>query len=375
MPRNGKLMRIPNYYNHLDTASRNNKKFVCEKQNSLFCRTHKPWIPKRDAVHGLYMIFEMLQVFENKPLRLARWVITLYPGLRIFSFEVSPFNVIHHLRRAAKRTHPLLIALQFVTNAKGALCLSKDKRKELGIGRFLLDERSGWEGDPESVSSRHFAAAAEREHETGGVDPSLDNILRGDTRNMSADEFGQLRPFEDLMLNHRLDILLFLLSLVLPLNVFCRATAEVVGSVFFRDDIPPPGPGNTDLRGKTSNFRLDLRPLDPVSSRFQLLPPLLEVDDGGIGGKRCKNVVRHVNWRARITHEAHVSKHAEDAICRRPLENSRQDIKSHPLIDVSPIIHRRVRVVSHNLISNRIRGSTVNDISRPTTKAIAGQLL
>jgi hypothetical protein len=37
---------------------------------------------------------------------------------------------------------------------------------------------------------------------------------------MSADEFGQLRPFGNLMFNHRLDILIFLLSTVLPLNIF-----------------------------------------------------------------------------------------------------------------------------------------------------------
>jgi hypothetical protein len=120
---------------------------------------------------------------------------------------------------------------------------------------------------------------AEREHETGGVDPALDNILRRDTRNMSADEFGQLRPFGDLMFNHRLDILLFLLSTVLPLDIFYRATAEVVGSVLLRDDISPPSPGNTDLRGKTSNFRLDLRSLDLISSSFKLRPLLLEIDD------------------------------------------------------------------------------------------------
>ena len=135
------------------------------------------------------------------------------------------------------------------------------------------------EGDPESVSSRHFAAAAEREHKTGGVDPALDDIPRGDIRNMGIDEFGQLRPFGDLMLNYRLDILLFLLPAVLPLDIFYRATAEVIGSVFFRDNVSPPGPGNTDLCRETSNFRLDLGSLDPISSGFQLLPPLLEVDD------------------------------------------------------------------------------------------------
>ena len=40
------------------------------------------------------MAFEMLHVLENKFLRLARWVITLYLSVRISSFEVTPHNVI-----------------------------------------------------------------------------------------------------------------------------------------------------------------------------------------------------------------------------------------------------------------------------------------
>jgi hypothetical protein len=86
--------------------------------------------------------------------------------------------------------------------------------------------------------------------------------------------------------DHRLDVLLFLLSTVLPLDVFCRATAEVVGSVLFRDDVSTAGPGTADLCGKAPNFRLDLRPLDPVGPSLQLLSPLLEGDDSGIRGKR-----------------------------------------------------------------------------------------
>jgi len=70
------------------------------------------------------------------------------------------------------------------------------------------------------------------------------------------------------MFNHRLDILLFLLSTVLSLDIFYWATAEVVDSILLRDDISPLTPGNTNLRGETSNFRLDLCSLDPISSSF-----------------------------------------------------------------------------------------------------------
>ena len=45
-------------------------------------------------MHYLYVAFEMLHVLENKPLRLAYWVITLYLSVRISSFEVTPYNVI-----------------------------------------------------------------------------------------------------------------------------------------------------------------------------------------------------------------------------------------------------------------------------------------
>ena len=108
----------------------------------------------------------------------------------------------------------------------------------------------------------------EHKHKTCRVDPVLYNILRGNACNMSTDEFSQLHLFRDLMFNYQLNILLFLLSTILPLDIFYRATTEVVGSVLLRDDISPLSPGNTNLRSKTSNFRLDLCSLDPVSSSF-----------------------------------------------------------------------------------------------------------
>jgi hypothetical protein len=113
-------------------------------------------------------------------LRLAHRVAAGDRLLRHKSSQVNAFDVISHLGNATKRTHPLLIALRFVANADGALALGKDKRKwlEVGRGRFLLDERSLREGNPESVPSRHFAAATESDHKTGRVDPARDNLLR-----------------------------------------------------------------------------------------------------------------------------------------------------------------------------------------------------
>jgi hypothetical protein len=49
-------------------------------------RVKHPLFSKADSVDDLNMIFEMLQVFENKPLRLAHGVATLDPLLWINLF-------------------------------------------------------------------------------------------------------------------------------------------------------------------------------------------------------------------------------------------------------------------------------------------------
>lgn len=60
-----------------------------------------------------------------------------------------------------------------------------------------------------------------------------------------------------------LDVLLFLLPIVLLLDIFYRVTTEVVDSVIFRDNVSTPGLGATNLCGKSPDFCLDLRSLDP----------------------------------------------------------------------------------------------------------------
>jgi hypothetical protein len=77
-------------------------------------------------------------------------VTTLYPGLRILSFEVNPFNVIYHLRRAAKRAHPLFVALRFVSDTERALSLGTNKGEDRSKGsdlRGLFFENSWWRKD------------------------------------------------------------------------------------------------------------------------------------------------------------------------------------------------------------------------------------
>jgi hypothetical protein len=319
-------------------------------------------LSETNSVDGKYMVFEMLQVIENKPLRLAYWVTTFHPGLRILSFEVTAFNVIHHLRRATKRAHPVFVTLRFVANAERALSLTTNEREDtkewISVRRLLLDEKGRGRGDAAAVSWSHLTTTAKSLHEFGGLDPALDSVLRGDIRDASTDQVDQLRPLGDLMLNHRLNVLLLLLSAVLPLNVFGRAAAEIICSVFFRDNISTPAPSTTDCGGKSPNFCLNIRPLNSVCPCFQLFSLLLECGDVWIGGERSQDVVRYVNRGAGIAHKAHMREHAKDAVGRRTLEDGRLDVEPHPLIDVGPIIHGRVWIVSHDLIPNGIGSST-----------------
>jgi hypothetical protein len=53
---------------------------------------------------------------------------------RIDTFQVNAFDMISHLRNAAKATHPLLVTLRFVANIDKGLGLSEDEKKWLEIG-------------------------------------------------------------------------------------------------------------------------------------------------------------------------------------------------------------------------------------------------
>jgi hypothetical protein len=262
-----------------------------------------------------------------------------------------PLNVVHHLRWPRER-------LLHAVAKKYALSFLADKWKGLHSRRFFLDDKRWGKDDALAVSSRHFTAAAESQHKTGGLDPALDGVFWGDIRDVSTDKVDQLRLFGDLMFNHRLGVLFFLLSVILPLDVFRRAAAEVICSVFFRDDISTPTPSTADCGSKSPNLCLYVRPLNSVCPSFQLLSLLLKCSDLWIRRERGKYVVRYMNRCAGIAHKAHVGEHTKDAVCRGTLEDSRLHIKPHPLVDVGPIIHGRVRVVSHNLVPNGIGGST-----------------
>ena len=97
-------------------------------------REEHPLFSKTDPVDSLYVIFEMLQVFEDQPLRLPHGVATGKFLLQYDTSQVKTFNVISYLRNAAKGPHPLFVALRFVANADGALGLGDDKGEWLEIG-------------------------------------------------------------------------------------------------------------------------------------------------------------------------------------------------------------------------------------------------
>jgi hypothetical protein len=176
------------------TQQTNKQKSIHEKLSRLFCQTHKPRFSKRDAVHGLYVAFEILQVFENEPLRLACWVIIFYPGFRVFSFEVNLFDVIYYFRRAAERAYPLFVAFRFVSNTKQVLSLiinkGDDTREWISFRRFFLNDWSCREYNSQSIISGYLTIIAESLYKIGGLNLALDSILRHDIRDASIDQVG-----------------------------------------------------------------------------------------------------------------------------------------------------------------------------------------
>jgi hypothetical protein len=138
------------------------------------------------------MVFEMLQVFKNKPLRLTRWVTALNPSLRIFPLQVLPFNMIHHLGRTAKRAYPVLVALRFVSNTEQTLSLATNEGENRSKGsdlRGVFLENSWWrDGNVKSVLWGHLKTATESLHKIGCLNLVTNSILQGDIHNTITDD-------------------------------------------------------------------------------------------------------------------------------------------------------------------------------------------
>jgi hypothetical protein len=93
----------------------------------------------------------MLQVSENKSLRLVHRVITNPRRFRTAHFQVSLFNMITHLGNTAERTYPPLAKVE------QALGIATDKGKygsgRLYVGRILFHKRPCGKGDRKRTAS------------------------------------------------------------------------------------------------------------------------------------------------------------------------------------------------------------------------------
>lgn len=96
--------------------------------------------------------------------------------------------MIHHLRRAAKRTHPCFVAPRFVSNTEQALRLVADKEKDRSHGPDfwkLFLEKSSWRlCNAKAVAWGDLTIAAESLHQFSGLNPAVDSVLRGDIRDV-----------------------------------------------------------------------------------------------------------------------------------------------------------------------------------------------
>jgi hypothetical protein len=55
---------------------------------------------KTNSMYVCNMVFEMHDVIEDQPLRLAHWMVAVYLLAWWYLLQMSMFNVIHHVGRA-----------------------------------------------------------------------------------------------------------------------------------------------------------------------------------------------------------------------------------------------------------------------------------
>jgi hypothetical protein len=89
-------------------------------------------------MYGSDMVFEMHDVIEDQPLRLAHWMVAVYLLAWWHLLQMSTFNVIHHVGRALVTECPATVRQALVANTDRALGLRADKREWFRIWRFRL---------------------------------------------------------------------------------------------------------------------------------------------------------------------------------------------------------------------------------------------
>ncbi|PVH67692.1 SET domain-containing protein [Cadophora sp. DSE1049] len=93
------------------------------------------------------------------------------------------------------------------------------------------------------------------------------------------------------MFNDRFGILLFLLSTVLPFDIFYRAIAEVVRPELLKDNISLLSPGNTDLRSCVIHRRVRVVSYNLVSNRTRgFIQPRISNEPGKGQGVRAVGI-------------------------------------------------------------------------------------
>jgi hypothetical protein len=84
---------------------------------------------KIDSMYVRDMVFEMHDVIEDQPLRLAHWMVAVYLLAWWYLLQMSTFNVIHHVGRALVTECPAAVRQALIANTDRALGLLADKRE------------------------------------------------------------------------------------------------------------------------------------------------------------------------------------------------------------------------------------------------------
>jgi hypothetical protein len=84
---------------------------------------------KIDLMYVRNMVFEMHNVVEDQPLRLAHWMVAVYLLAWWYLLQMSTFNVIHHVGRALVTECPAAVRQALIANTDRALGLLADKRE------------------------------------------------------------------------------------------------------------------------------------------------------------------------------------------------------------------------------------------------------
>jgi hypothetical protein len=106
----------------------------CDLRNVL-CLSKAPFCNIRllhlkiDPMYVRDMVFEMHDVIEDQPLRLAHWMVAVYLLAWWYLLQMNTFNVIHHVGRALVTECLAAVRQVLIANTDWAQGLLADKRE------------------------------------------------------------------------------------------------------------------------------------------------------------------------------------------------------------------------------------------------------